>query len=300
MYLCYLDESGSTGASPPETTHFVLAGLSIPIWNWRAADREIANCLAPYGLAHAEIHTAWMLRRYPEESDIPGFRDLDYGARRELATIERSTSLSRLARRRKHREHKLRKRLYKETSAYLHLTLEERRRALHDVARTVSRWGFARLFAECVDKTHFDPARTFRTIEEQAFEQVVSRFEHYLRSRDRADTSEQPYGLLVHDHNQTVASRHTRLMRSFQARGTLWTDVDHIVETPFFVDSQLTRMVQIADLCAYALRRYVENRERRLFDMLFRRADRQRDTVVGVRHFTRLNCRCTICNYHRT
>lgn len=47
-------------------------------------------------------------------------------------------------------------------------------------------------------------------------------------------------------------------MRSFQARGTLWTDVDHIVETPFFVDSELTRMVQIADLCAYALRRYVD------------------------------------------
>ena len=241
-----------------------------------------------------------MLRRYPEETAIPGFPDLDRQARRNLAAVERSTSLSRLARRRDHREHKRLKRLYKATDAYKHLTLEERRRAIHDVARTVSRWGFARLFAECVDKAHFDPARTSRTIEEQAFEQVVSRFEHYLRSRDRNDSYDTPYGILIHDHNQTVASRHTRLMRSFQSRGTLWTDIDHIVETPFFVDSQLTRMVQIADLCAYALRRYVETRERRLFDLVFRRADRQGETVVGVRHFTGPTCRCTICNYHRT
>ena len=175
--------------------HFVLAALSIPIWNWRAADREIADCLAPYDLENAEIHTAWMLRHYPEEPAIPGFHELDHNARRQLATIERSASLSRLARRRNHREHRRRKRLYKETDAY---------------------------------------------------------------------------------------------------------NVDHIVETPFFVDSELTRMVQIADLCAYALRRYVERRERHLFDMLFRRADRHRDTVVGVRHFTGPNCRCTICNNHRT
>ena len=77
MYLCYLDESGSTGTSPPETSHFVLAALSIPIWNWRAADREIADCLAPYDLENAEIHTAWMLRHSSEKTAIPGFRELD-------------------------------------------------------------------------------------------------------------------------------------------------------------------------------------------------------------------------------
>ena len=58
-------------------------------------------------------------------------------------------------------------------------------------------------------------------------------------------------------------------------------------------------MVQIADLCAYALRRYVENRERHLFDPLFARAHRQGAIAVGVRHFTRPSCRCTICNAHR-
>ena len=260
MYLCYLDESGSTGDSPPETDHFVLAALSIPIWRWRDADREIRAALAPYGLEHTELHTAWMLRRYPEQLTIRQFADLDADRRRDLVSIERSTRLSHLARQRDHRDHKRTKRFFKATEPYIHLSHDERRRAVRDVARTVSRWGFARLFAECVDKTHFDPDRSFRSIAEQAFEQVVSRFEQYLQSEHRNSSTNDAHGLLVHDHNHTIASRHTRLMRSFHASGTPWTDVHRIIETPFFVDSQLTRMVQVADLCAYALRRYVENR----------------------------------------
>ncbi|MCY3623564.1 MAG: hypothetical protein OXH68_17880, partial [Gammaproteobacteria bacterium] len=62
------------------------------------------------------------------------------------------------------------------------LTWEERREAVLDVAETVANWGFARLFAECVDKSHFDPIRSQRSIDEQAFEQVVSRFERFLQN----------------------------------------------------------------------------------------------------------------------
>lgn len=65
-----------------------------------------------------------------------------------------------------------------------------------------------------------------------------------------------------------------------------------------FVDSQLTNMVQLADLCAYALRRYLENGETELFDLVFQRADRVGETVVGVRHFTEDECLCKICASH--
>lgn len=60
-------------------------------------------------------------------------------------------------------------------------------------------------------------------------------------------------GLLIHDNNETVAKKHTKLMAKFHHKGTLWTKIDNIVETPLFVDSQLTSMVQIADLCSYSL-----------------------------------------------
>src|SRR5262249_4335152 len=110
------------------------------------------------------------------------------------------------------------------------------------------------------------------------------------------------FGLLVHDNNQTVAGKHTEMMRRFHTSGkTLWTDVERIIETPLFVDSRLTRLVQVADLCSYALRRYVENNESDLFGRVFHRADRFKGIAVGVRHFTALSsgCVCEICRTHR-
>ena len=87
-------------------------------------------------------------------------------------------------------------------------------------------------------------------------------------------------------------------MRNFHKQGTLWTSIDHIIETPMFVDSGLTSMVQVADLCAYALRRYVENQETDLFYRIFQRADRVGSFTVGVRHFTVQECKCQICDTH--
>ena len=129
---------------------------------------------------------------------------------------------------------------------------------MRDVANVVASWSDARLFAECIDNQFFDPARAYprRSANEQAFEQVVSRFEQYLQNLGTA--ARPAYGLVAHDNNQTVARRHTQMMRDFHADGTFWTNVRHIIETPMFVDSELTRMIQIADLCAYALRRYLE------------------------------------------
>ena len=302
MYLCYLDESGTTGAGTGDTSHFVLAGLSIPIWHWRDADREVSRVLAAYGLADAELHTAWMLRKYLEQSRIPGFEQLDATDRRTEVRRRRSNELTRLSgpandvRRRRARK------LHRNTEPYVHLTWAERHRAVLDVAETVSNWGFARLFAECVDKSHFDPARSPRSVSEQAFEQVVSRFERYLqnlRPRSAGPGAQRNHGLLVHDNNETVARRHTRMMRSFHVAGTPWTSVECIIETPMFVDSKLTRMVQIADLCAYALRRYLENGETGLFRQIFERADRIGDVAVGVRHFSRPACDCAICRAHQ-
>ena len=93
--------------------------------------------------------------------------------------------------------------------------------------------------------------------------------------------------------------KHTELMKSFHRSGTLWTQVNNIIETPLFVDSQLTGMVQIADLCAYGLRRYLENNETEIFNKVFERADRRGDVTVGIRHFTDRSCGCAICTAHR-
>jgi hypothetical protein len=297
MYLCYIDESG-TSDIPGNTSHFILAGLSIPIWHWKDCDREIETIKKKYAVDSSEIHVAWLLRPYLEQNKIANFNSFDYKQRRSEVERLRRIELLRLQRSGNPKHYKQTRKNYQQTKSYIHLTYDERMSLAIAISQRISGWGFARLFAECVDKIHFDPARTVRDIDEQSFEQIVSRFEQYLQLMEKGGPTS-CLGLLIHDNNETVARKHTDLMKAFQEKGTLWTKVTHIIETPLFVDSQLTSMVQIADVCAYALRRYLENGEETLFNLVFQRADRKDDIVVGVRHFTNPKCTCKICLAHR-
>jgi hypothetical protein len=247
MYLCYIDESG-TSEIPGNTSHFVLAGLSLPISFWRSTDREISLVLGRYGLENEELHTAWVLRKYLEQSKIPSFERLSWSDRRSAVQQYRTRELLRLQNI-GGQPYRQAKKNYQQTKAYIHLTHAERLAAVRDVADVVGAWGYPRLFAECIDKTHFDPARSKLSVSEQAFDQVVSRFQQYL---------------------------------------------SHI-----FVDSSLTRMVQMADLCAFSLRRYCESGQTDLFRRIFARADRFGGRAVGVRHFAGSSCDCEICRAHR-
>jgi hypothetical protein len=126
----------------------------------------------------------------------------------------------------------------------------------------------------------------------------VTRFEKLLSSIGKQ--GDECCGLLIHDNNQTIAKKHTELMKHFHKVGTLWTEINNIIETPLFVDSELTSMIQIADLCAYSLRRYLENNEEGLFNFIFKRADRKKGATVGIRHFTVRSCQCKICLTHKS
>jgi hypothetical protein len=300
MFICYIDESG-TPEVPGTTSHFVLAGLSIPIDRWRACDLEISQVLGRYGLNdNDEFHTAWLSRKYLEQARISDFASLDWASRRSAVERARTAHLLSLQKAQNSSAYRQAKKNYAHSRTYIHLTFDERMAAIGAVADTIASWTDARLFAECIDKVHFDPNRSRRTLGEQAFEQVVSRFQQYLSFVDTTKGGgSRTLALLVHDNNQSVAKKHTELMRQFHTSGTMWTAVANIIETPLFVDSSLTRMVQMVDLCAFALRRYVENQETDLFHRIFVRADRAKGKAVGVRHFAGLSCQCEICVAHR-
>ncbi|MCF8092723.1 MAG: DUF3800 domain-containing protein [Desulfotignum sp.] len=300
MYLLYIDESG-TPAIPANTSHFILAGISVPIWHWKDCDREISEVKKKYYLTGKEIHTAWILRKYLEQSRIPNFDTLTHDQRVTEVSKARRAYLLDLQRNGKNKTYKQTKKNYKKTESYIHLTYDERIAFIKNLAECVSKWGFARLFAECIDKIYYDPTKTREDLDAQAFEQIISRFERYLLNMTGAskEPKDKCYGLLIHDNNETVARKHTRLMKKFYKSGTLWTEIESIIETPLFVDSELTGLVQIADLCSYSIRRYLENNESSLFNLIFQRADRKNSIVVGVRHFSEPTCDCEICINHR-
>lgn len=297
MHLLYVDESG-TSEIPGTTSHFILAGISIPVEYWKTFDKEIEVIKTKYGLNNKEMHVGWLLRKYLEQSKIADFETLSYNQRRSAVIRLRTIEILRLQKLRDNAQYFRTKKNYAKTNDYIHLSLDERTKFVEEVSRHVNQWGWVRLFADCIDKTHFDPILKGHNVDEEAFEQVISRFEHYLQNV--AKKKPECCGLIIHDNNETVSLKHTALMRKFHFSGTEWLKLTHIIETPLFVDSQLTSMIQVADLCAYALRRYLENGEQKLFDLIIKRADKRTGAVVGVRHFTLQPCSCLICAQHKT
>ena len=92
-----MDESG-TPDIPGNTSHFVLAGISIPVWHWKDCDREIRDIKANYSLQGSEIHTAWILREYREQYRVADFDSLNEQQRRYEVGKVRIAEMLRLQR----------------------------------------------------------------------------------------------------------------------------------------------------------------------------------------------------------
>lgn len=296
-YLCYLDESGvpDIGAG---TSHFVLLGLAIPLHAWRGMDAEVTRIKGSFGLAQDEIHTGWMTRRYLEQERISGFESMNWDERRLAVERERKASLLHASTTKDAKAFRELKKNYRKTTPYIHLTRDQRLDALRQLADAVRSWTECRLFGDAIDKTVFRGVPPQVPPFEEAFTSVVNRFHAFLVNYGRFQGIDLN-GLLVEDNNPTVSARLTSLMREFYRRGTFWGAIHRIVEAPFFVDSSLTPFVQLADICAYATRRFLENNESDLFDRIWDRFDRVGSTVVGIRHYTAVKrCSCRICRYH--
>lgn len=296
MKFCYIDESG-TPDIPGSSSHYVLCGIAIPIDKWKYCDKRISELKVKYGLSGYEIHTGWILRPYKEQARIPDFDGMSYADRRAAVESKRNTNIYTLQRSGRVALYRQTKKSYQKTASYIHLTRSERTAFIQEIADEIGSWTFASIIAESIDKTYFNPAKAKCTIDEMALEQVVSRFEKHLKNRDKSRAK--IYGALIHDNNLTVAKRHTELMQQFHKKGTLWTKITHIIETPLFVNSELTSMVQIADLCSYILRRYIENGETDLLTRIKPRFDSYNGDIVGVRHYSKDECTCELCGYKR-
>lgn len=292
MHILYVDESG-TPDPDPDSRHFVVAALALPLRNWKARDFQLRQILAAHRLLGVELHTAWMARRYPEQGRIPDFDRLSDQERRRRVELERRQDLGKAALRGDRAVKGLRKN-YQKTSDYVHLTHSERVGVLQAVADAVAGWSEGRLFGDSQQKDSLTfPASSCRA---NALEQVTTRFNTYLKRQQNADSM----GILVHDQHQAESLKLTRIFRDWHDTGTAFTSIPFIAETPLFVDSSLTLMIQVADLVSYAIRRFCDRGEVDLFDRVYPRFERDRNgKLVGLRHYTgKKSCSCKICIDH--
>lgn len=131
-----------------------------------------------------------------------------------------------------------------------------------------------RLFGACMKKASChgqDPV-------EMAFEQLSSRFDLYLTRRFRKHNDKQR-GIIVFDKASTE-KRIQSLARDFKALGHKWGKSRNYAEVPVFLDSKASRLIQLADLVAYALFRFHEYNDNSLYDIIKYRFDSE----GGVEH----------------
>lgn len=111
-----------------------------------------------------------------------------------------------------------------------------------------------RLFSAVVDKQSLSP----RDPVGYAFEQLCSRFDQFLRRLHLRGDSQR--GLIILDRARRAQQemRLQSLASEFKGVGHTWGVTRNLADVPLFVDSRATRIIQYADLVAYALWRKFE------------------------------------------
>jgi hypothetical protein len=131
-----------------------------------------------------------------------------------------------------------------------------------------------------------------------AFEDLCQRFDIYL-SRLNAE-GERQKGLLILD-DSSYETTLQELAKNFRKIGTQWGSVKHLADTPFFVNSKASRIVQLADHVAYAVFRRYNTGDTQYFDIIAHKFHQTDGVVHGLAHKqkTTMTCMCVACMSRR-
>lgn len=132
-----------------------------------------------------------------------------------------------------------------------------------------------RVFCVAVRKTDIFP----RDPVEFAFEQLCLRFDHFLMRMHKAKDTQR--GLIIFD-KSTRETTIQRLATDFRTIGHSFGQVRNLAEVPVFLDSRASRLVQMADLIAYATFRHFEHGDSQFFDIFKHRFDHHAGVCHGL------------------
>jgi hypothetical protein len=171
----------------------------------------------------------------------------------------------------------------------------QREQMIKDALATVMSAASVRMFAVAIDKAAVSPEDPIQL----AFEELCNRFNLFLERINNRNPRESQRGLIVMDE-----SRHERplqaLARHFRVNGGRWGRFRNLAEVPLFVDSRASRLVQLADLVAYATWRKYEHSDGRFFDALIPRFDSDGGIIHGLVHRRgQRECFCPACYSRR-
>ena len=141
--------------------------------------------------------------------------------------------------------------------------------------------------------------RSFPDCEERAWHEVLHRFDEML-TRQAKERGEHQRGIVIHDRSATErrVQNWTDRWRLIESRIGVLT---HLVDVPFFADSQASRLLQAADFVAWSLWRYygLPAADERWVKPLWSHFDQADGKMHGLVHVSRGfqmgQCACPPC-----
>lgn len=133
-----------------------------------------------------------------------------------------------------------------------------------------------RLFGAVINKS----ALTGEDPVEHAFEQLASRFDRYLQ-RVYSKHNDAQRGIILFDKSSTERRIQT-LALEFKYSGHTWGKTKNYAEVPVFLDSRASRLIQLADLVAFALFRAYEHQDSAFLDTIHHCFDAEGAQVHGL------------------
>lgn len=153
---------------------------------------------------------------------------------------------------------------------------EDRIQAIKDCLSIIARsQGNIRLFASVIERGANggdDPI-------ESSFEQVASRFDMFLNRLHKQGNSQR--GIAIFDKSTTEKSIQN-LARTFKHNGHSYGKLKNFSEVPLFLDSKASRLIQLADLVAFAIYRNFQASDSQYFDIIKNCFDSYAGTVHGL------------------
>jgi len=153
----------------------------------------------------------------------------------------------------------------------------DRVQAITDALNVFARSNYSnRLFASVIRNQALGVADPV----EFGFEQLASRFDSFLQRLHRKGDTQR--GVMIFD-KTTYEGTIQSLATDFRSVGHSWGVLRNLSEVPLFLDSKASRLIQLADLIAYAIFRYYEHGDNQFYSIISRRYDAEGGVIHGLR-----------------
>jgi hypothetical protein len=159
--------------------------------------------------------------------------------------------------------------------------LPNRIAAMKDALSAINAHPSNRVFGAAIKKVR--AATIPRDPVELAFEQLSSRFDQYLMRLHRKQDTQR--GVIIFDKSNQESSIQ-KLASDYRRVGHTWGKLRNLAEVPLFLDSQISRLVQLADLIAYALFRNFERNDPQFYNIVSPHFDSEGGVVHGLYHYS--------------